>query len=162
MTVTIYLWIFIFPISGLSAVTFKMIFLPVTCPLGAGHAILLFACFFMRHACSSASVESFGLGPFQEVAFVFGFLLCDYKISQSFLYFNMEYCINAQICICLKYRFASFVDTHYWQQSFRLIWLLCWAVCAQRVCCKIQKCIDIPGRGDYPSPAGAHWAPLRP
>ena len=43
------------------------------------------------------------------------FLLCVYKISQLFLFFNMEYCINRRMCSCEKYRFTPCADIHCWQ-----------------------------------------------
>ena len=39
-----------------------------------------------------------------------GITSCDYKISQLFSYFNMEYWLNRQIYPCAKYRFAPQKD----------------------------------------------------
>lgn len=47
------------------------------------------------------------------------FLLCVYKISQLFLFFNMEYCINHRMCSCEKYRFALCADICYWHTRLR-------------------------------------------
>ena len=46
----------------------------------------------------------FGVEPFRIYLYI-GITSCDYKISQCFSFFNMEYCIKHTSCTCIKYRF---------------------------------------------------------
>lgn len=48
-----------------------------------------------------------------------GFSFCDYRISQLFLFFNMEYCTISQICNYIKYRFPLQKDISCWQRAFQ-------------------------------------------